>query len=268
MSLIGNLDEVKIADVLRLFAAGKKTGRLTVSSEQEQAVLHLLKGAIVHAHAAGGALQGDEAVVELFGWKEGQLTFVPDEKTVSSNVSRGVDQLILEGLRNGEHAHKLRLAIPSDEAVFQTADGPADPEARIEVSAADWRILRLVDGSRDVGDLVTQSGAARGAVLEVLFRLMEGGFVEAAPVQRTLHVRALPREAPAELDERLDAEWRSLRRFERGVKGIAVRRDGHAPAFAAVVFRPDMGRRIHLPRPVFAELGLKEGDEVRVRPVA
>jgi len=268
MSLIGNLDEIKIADVLRLFSQGRKTGRLTVSSDQEQAVLHLLKGAIVHAHAAGGSLQGDEAVVELFGWQEGQLTFVPDEKTVSSNVSRGVDQLILEGLRNGEHAHKLRLAIPSDEAVFQAAAGPADPEARIELGAADWRVLRLVDGSRDVGELVAQSGVARALVLETLFRLMQGGFLEAAPVQRTLSVRALPREAPAELDQRLDAEWRSLPRFERGVKGIVVRRDGHAPAFSPVVFRPEMGRRIHLPRPVFAELGLQDGDEVRVRPVA
>jgi hypothetical protein len=268
MSLIGSLDEVRIADVLRLFAAGRKTGRLTVSAEEEQAVLHFQKGAIVHAHAAGGSVQGDEAVVELFGWKEGQLTFVPEETAVPSNVSRGVDQLILEGLRSGDHAHRMRMAIPSDEAVFQTADGPADAEARIEVSAGEWRILRLVDGSRDVGELVAQSGAERGTAVEALFRLLEAGFLEAAPVQQILNVHALPREAPAELDQKLDAEWRRLRRFERGVKGIVVRRDGRAPAFAPVVFRPELGRRLHLPRPLFAELGLHEGDEVRVRPGA
>ena len=268
MSLIGTLDEIRLADVLRLFAAG-----------QEDRPSHRLRGG-----GAGGAalpegrhrarprgrrsVQGDEAVVELFGWKEGQLTFVPEETVVPPNVSRGVDQLILEGLRSGDRAHRMRMAIPSDEAVFQTADGPADAEARIEVSAGEWRILRLVDGSRDVGELVAQSGAERRTAVEALFRLLEAGFLEAAPVQQILNVHALPREAPAELDQKLDAEWRRLRRFERGVKGIVVRRDGRAPAFAPVVFRPELGRRLHLPRPVFAELGLHEGDEVRVRPGA
>lgn len=267
MSLIGSLDEVRIADVLRLFAAGRKTGRLTLSGEDEQAVLHFHKGAIVHAHAAGGSVQGDEAVVELFGWKEGQLTFIPDDKPVASNVTRGVDQLILEGLRIGEIAHRMRLAIPSEEAVFQMADGPPDPEARIDLGGADWRILRLVDGSRDVAELVARSGAARSAVMETLFRLIEAGFLEEARVERTLRVHALPREARAEADLKLDAEWRRWHRFERGVRSIAVRRDGRPPVFAPIVFRTDLGRDIQLPRPLFVELGLQEGDEVRVRPV-
>jgi Domain of unknown function (DUF4388) len=266
MSLIGSLEEVRIADVLRLFAAGKKTGRLTVSAEEEQAVLHFQKGAIVHAHAAGGRVQGDEAVVELFGWTDGQLTFVPEDKPLEPNVSRGVDQLILDGLRNGERAHLLRLAIPSDEIVFQMGEGPSDAGARVELGGAEWRILRLVDGSRDVGDLLAQSGASRDEVLDTLFRLLQAGFLETLPVQRTLRAHALQREA-AELDRKLDLEWRRLRRFERGVKGILVRRDGHPPAFASVAFRPDLGRDVQLPRPVFVELGLHEGDEVRVRPV-
>jgi hypothetical protein len=268
MSLIGTLDEVKIADVLRLFGAGKKSGRLTVSSEEEQAVLHLQKGVIVHAHASGGGLQGDDAVVDLFGWTEGQLTFVPEEGPVVANVTRGVDQLILDGLRSGVQLHNIRLAIPSDEAVFQMGTGPADPEARLELNAAEWRLLRLVDGSRDVAELVVRSTLARGAVTQMLFRLIQAGLLEPAAVARSLRAHALPREAQAELDQKLDLEWRRLQRFERGVKAVVVRCDGRPPAYAAVAFRPDLGRDIHLPRQAFAELGLREGDDVRVRPVA
>lgn len=267
MSLIGSLDEVRVADVLRLFATGKKTGRLTVSAETEQAVLHFLKGAIVHAHAAGGTVQGDDAVIELFGWKEGQLTFIPDDKTVAPNVTRGVDQLILDGLRGGDSAYRMRLAIPSEEVVLQMAAGPGDATARVDMSVADWRLVRLVDGSRDVAELVAQSGTERGPVVEALFRLMEAGILEAAPVVRTLRAHALPREAPAEADQKLEADWRRLRRFERGVRSILVRCDGRPPVFTPVVFRADLNLRIHLPRPVFQELGLKEGDDVRVRPV-
>lgn len=267
MSLIGSLDEVRIADVLQLFATGKKTGRLTVSADAEQAVLHFLKGVIVHAHAAGGSVQGDDAVVELFGWKEGQLTFIPDDKAVPSNVTRGVDQLILEGLRGGDTAYRMRHSIPSEEVVFQIAEGPGDPAARIEMSGADWRLVRLVDGSRDVAELVAQSGAERNEVMEGLFHLIDAGLLEMAPVVRTLHAHAMPREAPAEIDQKLEADWRRLRRFERGVRGIVVRCDGRPPAFVPVVFRADLGLRAHLPRPVFLELGLQEGGDVRVRPV-
>ena len=49
MSLLGDLGEVQIGDVLRVFAASRKTGVLTVAGPGRQAVLHLQKGALVPA---------------------------------------------------------------------------------------------------------------------------------------------------------------------------------------------------------------------------
>src|SRR5437868_12299411 len=99
MSLIGTLDEMKIGEVLRLFADGQKTGILTVTAGSQQAVVRFHKGGIVHASA--GRLSGDEAVLDLFGWKEGQLSFIPEEKgpTGPGNVTKDVGALVDEGQR-------------------------------------------------------------------------------------------------------------------------------------------------------------------------
>ena len=99
MSLIGTLSEIKLADVLRVFASGKKTGLLTASAPGQEAVLRMQKGVIVHATSA--RLQGDEAVLDVFGWTDGQLTFVPEEKAITPNVTHGLEGLILEGERLG-----------------------------------------------------------------------------------------------------------------------------------------------------------------------
>ena len=49
MSLIGTIGEVKVADVVRLFAASRKTGLLTVAGPGRQALVRFSRGSVVHA---------------------------------------------------------------------------------------------------------------------------------------------------------------------------------------------------------------------------
>jgi len=269
MSLIGDLTDTQIADVLRLFASGKKTGRLTVSSDQDQTVLRFQKGALVHAHGTGGRLAGDDAVLDLFGWKQGQLTFIPEDSAVNPNVTRGVDQLLLDGVRLGDVFHRTRQLIPSDRIVFQMAAGPEDDVPRYGIGATEWRVLRLVDSVRDVGEILESSGVPRLELLRVLLEMTEAGFLEAVEPQRELRVQAqgLFGKEHAELDDRLEGDWRRLHRFGRGVLRVEVRSVAGRSVTLAAHFRGGVGRGVHLPRTAVAELRVKEGDEVRVRPV-
>ena len=175
MSLIGTLSEIKLADVLRLFAESKKTGLLTASGSGRQTLIRFEKGVVVHATA--GRLQGEDAILDAFGWTEGQLTFVPEEKTVTSNVAQGVDVLILEGERDGPAFHRMNELVPHDRVSFQFSQ-PASEEARFSLGPSQWKVLRLLDGVRDVRDVVEQSQLPRNQVLRVLFELTEAGFVE------------------------------------------------------------------------------------------
>lgn len=70
-------------------------------------------------------------------------------------------------------------AIPSTSVVMQLTrqlDAPT-----ISITAADWRILALVDGRSSVADIIGNLGMSAFAVCGVLHRLMMAGAVEARP---------------------------------------------------------------------------------------
>jgi hypothetical protein len=275
MSLIGTIGEMNLADVVRLFAASRKTGLLTVAGPGRQAMLRFHRGSIVHA--AGGRLQGDDAVLDLFGWKEGQLTFVPEDRAVPPNVTRTVEELIAEGLRVGDSLHRRNTLVPSDRVVFQMAAGPASDAPAFPLTAAAWRVLLVLDGVRDVRELAEASGAPREDVVRALFEMAEAGFLERIEPQRSLRVQSqgllrkdvaeVFRKDVAELDEKIEAEWKKLRRFAGGVRRVEVRSGGGKVVAVDAAFRPGLQRDIHLPRSSVAELGVREGEDVHVRPV-
>jgi len=268
MSLIGTLAEIKIADVLRLFSSGKKSGVLTVTDGAHQGVVRFQKGNIVHALA--GRLHGEEALVDLFGWKSGQLTFVPEERSVTPNIVKDVDALILEGLRVGEILHRQRELVPSERAVFQLAAGPQDETTQHSIGRKEWTIIRMLDGVMDVGELIEGSELSKDDVYRILCALIEAGLAARVETRMSFRVQAqgLLGKGAAELDERVDNEWRKINRFASGVLRVEVRSAFGKTTPLGVTFRSGVGRDVHLPRNVMSDFSLKEGDEVSIRPIA
>lgn len=268
MSLIGTLGEMSLADVFRLFAATRKTGLLTVAAPAGQALVRFNRGAIVHA--ACGRLHGDDAVLDLFGWKDGQLTFVPEERSVAPNVTRPIDVLILEGMRVGDALHRRNTLVPSDRVVFQMAAGPTEDRRAYPLTGTAWRVLLALDGVRDVREVADAAGVPRDDVVRVLFEMAEAGFLERIEPQRSLRVQAqgLFHKDVAEIDEKVEADWRKLRRFaSSGVRRVEIRTPSGKTASLDTVVRAGVQRDIHLPRTVLAELGVREGEDVHVRPI-
>lgn len=266
MSLIGTLSEIPLADVLRLFASGRKSGLVSVAAAGREALLRLEKGVLVHAVC--GRLSGPAAVVDVFGWTEGQLTFVPDEKSVDANVDRPLEALIEEGLREGPLAHRRNSFLTSDRLVFQMVERP--PEGAVcMVGPSEWAVLRVLDGQKELRELSAAAGLEREEVERVLFALAEAGFLDKVELHRTLRVQSLARSGAAgvELDEKLEEEWRRSVRFALGVLRVEVRAGRDRSATLGVAFRPALVRHVALPKATLAELGLREGDEVSVRPV-
>jgi hypothetical protein len=267
MSLIGTIGEVKVADVVRLFASSRKTGLLTVSGPGRQVLVRFFRGSIVHA--ASGRLQGDDAVLDLFGWKEGQMTFVPEERAVPPNVTRTVDELVLEGLRVGDALHRRNTLVPSERVVFQMAEGPGDDGPAYPLTGAAWRLLLVLDGVRDMREATEASRLPREEVVRLLFEMAEAGFLERIEPHRSLRVQAqgLFRKDVAEIDEKIEVEWKKLRRFAGGVRRVEVRSAAGKSVALDAAFRAGLQRDVHLPRAAVTELGVREGEDVHVRPV-
>jgi uncharacterized protein DUF4388 len=268
MSLIGSLEDIKLADVLRLFAQGRKSGRLMVTTDESQAALRFEKGSLIHARSANGRLEGEGAVLDLFGWGAGQMTFVAEEKSIAPNIHRGIDQLILDGLRLGEALHRMNRLVPDDRVVFQMAM-PAEDTPPLQIGPGDWRVLRLVDGVRDVRGILEATRLPRSEVVRALFELTERGYLERVDPARSLRAVAqgLFAKEGAELDARVEDDWRRLLRFGHGVLRVEVRANGGRAATVSASFKGGLVRDVHLPRSVLAELGVREGEEVLVKPV-
>jgi hypothetical protein len=268
MSLIGTLGEVQLADVLRLFGSGRKSGLLTVAAPGREALVRLYHGAVVHA--VSGRISGDHAVMDLFGWTEGQLSFVPDEKTVDPNVTRPLETLIEDGLREGPQLHRMYGFFTSDRLVFQMVKEPPEGSV-IMVGPAEWAVLRQIDGQRELREVMGASGVPRAEVQRVLFALAEAGYLEKLELHRGLRVQAPARFSgagaeAAEVEARLEDEWRRAHRFADGVLRVEVRASRDRTVILGAAFRPGLGRSVVLPRATLSELQLKDGDEVSVRP--
>ena len=264
MSEIGTLEDFKIADVLKLLASGRKTGVLKVTSGEQEAEVWFTKGTIVSAGA--GRFRGDAAVLDLFGWKEGQLSFLPEEHTPTATITRDVESLIEEGVRVGGSFHRIKTQIPSERVVFRMAEPPAG--ARLSVGRDEWRVLRSLDGQRDVRAVIEASGVAREEVHRILTELAEAGFLERIQFQKVLRAESQSRLAKdaAVLDSRLEEEWMKLARFAQGVHRIEVRSLAGRRLALAVTYKTDLFRNLHLSRVALAELGIHDGEEVFVRP--
>jgi hypothetical protein len=177
--------------------------------------------------------------------------------------------LILDGQRLGGAFHRTQQLIPSDHVVFQMAAGPKEDGPRYGIGALEWRVVRQVDGVRDVREIVEASGVQRAEALRVLVEMTDAGFLERVEPRRELRVQpqGLFGKDVAEIDDRIEAEWRRLQRFGRGVQRIEVRSGGGRSVYIPVRFRGGVGRGIFLPRTAVTDLQVKEGDDVQVRPV-
>lgn len=268
MSELGNLQDVKLAEVMRVLVAGRKSGLLTLLEGTRQGQIQLQRGGIIHA--ASGRLQGRDAVLDLFGWKKGQITFVTGEQTFPLNVSEPTPGLIDEGERMGETFHRMQEVLASDRLVFQWGPGPADENARYPMGGAEWRVARAVDGIREVREVIEISRVPRVDAMRMLFELIEAGFIERAEIPKALKVQAqgLFGKEAAEIDERSLGDWKKNPRFGHGVFRVDVRTASGTHAGLAVTFKAGLGREISLPRPAINELGVHDGDEVFVRPIA
>jgi hypothetical protein len=132
-----------------------------------------------------------------------------------------------------------------------------------------WRVLLALDGVRDVRELADAAKLPRDDVVRLLFEMAEAALLERIEPQRSLRVQpqGLFHKDVAEIDERIEAEWKKLRRFVAGVRRVEVRSGAGKTLALEAAFRPGLQREIHVPRSSMAELGVREGDDVHVRPI-
>ncbi len=105
--LKGTMDQIGMASLLSVLGLGRRSGILRLSGWMgaEDVLLYLVKGAPHRIEVQGrGRLTSEETIQQLFRWFRGSFEFLPMCLRLSNELNLSVNQLLLQGARQGAFA--------------------------------------------------------------------------------------------------------------------------------------------------------------------
>jgi hypothetical protein len=134
--------------------------------------------------------KAEETIYSLFLWTEANFEFLEDELPPGDQVmiSIKVEDVLLEGLRRYDTSKKIRQLIPNNRAVLRRGTKPLPGE--VAGKAFPKRIYDLIDGQRTVADVVLETHASEYNVSQVLFIMVQKGYLV---LEREESARPAPR---------------------------------------------------------------------------
>ena len=104
-SLIGNLNQFTAAEILQMSCLSQRSGRFTFKSSRGTSEIYLQQGAV--RHAVFDSLEGEEAVAELFRWRQGRFYFEEGIISQVQTVDRPWAHLLIDNLQKLDETLEL-----------------------------------------------------------------------------------------------------------------------------------------------------------------
>lgn len=171
--LEGDLAQMPLTDLLQILAMNGKAGRLRLDRNGERGEIALSAGQPVAARA--GAALGEKAFFRLLARPGGQFSFqagpvpdtVPEAVPEAGRITRRLEELLLEGMRQADELSRIESVLPPLEAVLSlSSPGAPIPRGLQPVTEEVMRLLAVPRSFAELLDLATASDleAARAAV--------------------------------------------------------------------------------------------------------
>lgn len=123
--------------------------------------------------------QVEVILYDLLLWEKGKFEYKDARLNLTNMIVTQLNpmKLILEASRRIDELSVLRKVIPSDQLVFKMS-GKVHSKEEIKLNANEWRVLSLIDGTRSVRQVTTESGYDEFAVYKILFSVISSGLIE------------------------------------------------------------------------------------------
>jgi tetratricopeptide (TPR) repeat protein len=184
-------------------------------------------------------LQIEEAVYYLFTWTSGTFNFEagvrPEREDFLVRISP--EALLLEGARRVDEWSLIEKKVPSFDLIF-SVDHQHVSQSSPTLSPEQQRLLPLIDGTRDVRQLIDESGLVEFEVGKALYGLITAGFAHRVGTSAA----AVPKVNETRVDEHRNlgiAFYKAgmleeaLREFRRVIELRPT--DGGAPLFLGLI---------------------------------
>jgi hypothetical protein len=169
MGLQADLGDFSLSEIIYFLSHFKKTGVLTVKAGGNSGEIYFDKGNTVHAIL--GDIKGPEAVFNLCLETLGEIKYTNGAKAPEETIKDGAEKILEEGeRRRTEMAEILKGMPPLDTVLVRTAQAPE--EAAVTIRRSDWTIMALVNGKRDIRQIVADSKLGMFEVVKTISWLL------------------------------------------------------------------------------------------------
>ncbi len=159
--------------------------------------------------------QSEEVIFEMMGWQEGYFSFeegYEEEVPADSKTHIRTEALLMEGARRIDEWSRMNRKIPHTGVVpVFSASGEAK-EGDLDLLPAEWEVLAVIDGERDVRAVAQYLGRSEFDVAKTVFGLESGGVLIINEPQRV--AKAGPSEDASSYIDQVEIAV-SMRDFDR-----------------------------------------------------
>ncbi len=178
MALQGTIDTFGFTEVVRLLAAGSKTGALRLEGTRGSGSLWVSDGKVVGITVDHAPLATDpaEALFELLRFDDGSFTFEPGEEPAEASEATDVEEILVDAEATLAEWREIEKVVPTTHANLSL---------RAELSKADvvldkqrWRLVAAIGGGVTVATVGETLGLGELPVSRAVKELIELGVVD------------------------------------------------------------------------------------------
>jgi DNA-binding response OmpR family regulator len=170
----GSLEDMGVVDLLQTIEVSRKSGIARITEGKRQASIYFRDGKLVDAEI--GKLRGEEAIYRALLWTKGDFEVEFRHVDNPEMIATSTQGLLMEGMRRVDEWGRLSEQLPSLDAVFDV-DHETLVERLTEIPDELNAILRLLDGRRNLMDIIDESPFDDLSTLSVISKLYFEGLL-------------------------------------------------------------------------------------------
>ena len=182
VALQGTIDTFELTEVVRLLAAGGKTGVLHLEGSRGAGRLWVDKGKVTaiqvdHAPLAHGHA---EAMFELLRFEDGSFTFVADEEADEAGDPTDVEEILVDAEAQLAEWREIEAVVPTTRATVTLR--PELSRADVVLDQKRWRLIAAIGSGITVATLGEALELGELSVSRAVKELIELGVAELGAV--------------------------------------------------------------------------------------
>ncbi len=170
----GSLEDMGVVDLLQTIEVSRKSGTARITDGRREAMVYFREGKLVDAEI--GKLRGEEAIYRALLWTSGNFEVEFKHVDNPEMIATSTQGLLMEGMRRVDEWGRLSEQLPSLDAVFDV-DHETLVERLTEIPDELNAILRLLDGRRNLIDIIDESPFDDLSTLSVISKLYFEGLL-------------------------------------------------------------------------------------------